>query len=126
MELSPEDIRKDKGKIVPHNFIIYIFFEDFCNTCNPYKTEIADLCDACKNEIGEQTISEWLDVKRILDAHDYPDMEKGRAMLPNVDPALMQECMERQLKFNPYYYRIMTPEEIEQAEREQEIADMQA
>lgn len=30
MELSPEDIRKDKGKIIPEKFIVYIFFEDFC------------------------------------------------------------------------------------------------
>lgn len=60
-----------------------------------------------------------------MDEHDYPDMEKGRAMLPNVDPALMQESMERQLKFNPYYYRIMTPEEIEQAEKEQELLEAQ-
>ena len=45
MELSPEDIRKDNGKVVPTNFIVYIFFEDFCQTCNPYTTEIIDLCD---------------------------------------------------------------------------------
>jgi hypothetical protein len=30
MELSPEDIRKDNGKILPDDFKIYIFFEDFC------------------------------------------------------------------------------------------------
>ena len=45
MELSPEDIRKDNGKVIPNNFIVYIFFEDFCQTCNPYTTEIIDLCD---------------------------------------------------------------------------------
>ena len=44
MELSPEDIRKDKNKVIPKDFIIYIHFEDFCNTCNPYETEIEDLC----------------------------------------------------------------------------------
>jgi len=30
MELSPEDIRKDKGKILPADFVVYIKFEDFC------------------------------------------------------------------------------------------------
>ena len=63
MELSPEDIRKDNGKIIPNDFIVYIFFEDFCSTCNPYLTEIEDLCDMCKQEIGEQTLQEWLLVK---------------------------------------------------------------
>ena len=77
------------------------------------------MCDACKNEIGEDTIKEWLEVKKIIDAHDFPDMEKGRKLLPNVDPDLMKESMERQLKFNPYYYRIMTPEEIEAVENDQ-------
>jgi len=89
MELSPEDIRKDKGKVIPNNFIVYIFFEDFCSTCNPYTTEIVDLCDTCKHEVGEQTIKEWLEVKRIVDSHDYPDKEQGHALLPNVDPDLL-------------------------------------
>jgi len=44
MELSPEDIRKDKGKILPPDFKIYIKFEDFCQKCNSYTTEIEDLC----------------------------------------------------------------------------------
>ena len=48
MELSPEDIRKDKNKIIPEDFIIYIHFEDFCEVCNPYETEIEDLCEGCK------------------------------------------------------------------------------
>ena len=30
MELSPEDIRKDKGKVIPRDFIVYIHFDDFC------------------------------------------------------------------------------------------------
>jgi hypothetical protein len=47
MELSPEDVRKDKGKIIPNDFVIYLQFEDFCQDCNPHKTEIADLCPAC-------------------------------------------------------------------------------
>lgn len=63
MELSPEDIRKDKNKVIPKDFIIYIHFEDFCNVCNPYETEIEDLCEACKNEIGDDTLNEWRLVK---------------------------------------------------------------
>ena len=30
MELSPEDIRKDKNKIIPADFMVYIFFDDIC------------------------------------------------------------------------------------------------
>lgn len=40
MELSPEDIRKDKGKIIPNDFKIFIFFDNFCSKCSPDKTEI--------------------------------------------------------------------------------------
>lgn len=36
MELSPEDIRKDKNKIIPEDFIVYIHFENVCNVCDPY------------------------------------------------------------------------------------------
>ena len=36
----------------------------------------------------------------------------------------MKESMERQLKFNPYYYRIMTPEEIEAVENDQQNQDI--
>jgi len=44
MELSPEDIRKDKNKVIPEDFMIYIHFENICDVCNPYETEIEDLC----------------------------------------------------------------------------------
>ena len=48
MELSPEDIRKDGGKYLPNNFLVYIFFDDFCDVCHPQKTEIKDLCNKCR------------------------------------------------------------------------------
>jgi hypothetical protein len=47
MELSPEDIRKDKGSILPKDFKITIFFDDFCSKCNPETTMIKDLCEEC-------------------------------------------------------------------------------
>jgi len=78
MELSPEDIRKDNGKYLPRNFIVYIFFEDFCTKCNPQETEIIDLCDRCKVQIGEQQIKEWLTVKQIVDIHTFPTLEEGQ------------------------------------------------
>jgi len=56
MDLSPEDIRKDKGKILPNDFKMYIIFSDFCSKCNPYTTEIVDLCEICKNELGPDII----------------------------------------------------------------------
>ena len=111
MELSPEDIRKDKNKIIPADFIVYIFFEDFCSDCNPYETEIEDLCDKCKNEIGEATLKEWRDVKAIMSAHDFPAEEMARRLLPDVDPDLLQRTLDTQLQFNPNYYRIHSPED---------------
>ena len=47
MELSPEDIRKDKGKVIPSDLIVHIFFEDVCDVCDPYETELDDLCPNC-------------------------------------------------------------------------------
>ena len=90
MELSPEDIRKDKGKIIPPDFIVYIHFDDICTRCSPYETEIEDLCDNCKLEIGEETLDEWRHVKQIMQAHDFPSAQLAHQMLPNVDPDLLQ------------------------------------
>ena len=53
MELSPEDIRKDKGKILPPDFVVFIKFEDFWDKCSPHTTEIDDLCNLCKTELGK-------------------------------------------------------------------------
>lgn len=72
MELSPEDIRKDK-KTLSNDFKVYIFFDDFCDKCSPYKTEIADLCENCKNELGPEILKSWTEVKEICDNHDWPN-----------------------------------------------------
>ena len=63
MELSPEDVRKDKGKIIPNDFVIYLQFEDFCQVCNPHRTEIIDLCPTCVEELGQENICSWETVK---------------------------------------------------------------
>ena len=34
MELSPEDIRKDKGKVLSPDFTVYFWFEDYCPACS--------------------------------------------------------------------------------------------
>ena len=73
MELSPEDIRKDKNRIIPEDFIMYIHFEDVCDICNPYETEIEDLCENCKAVIGQETLDEWRLVKNIMSNHDFPN-----------------------------------------------------
>ncbi len=119
MELSPEDIRKDKGKVIPDGFIVYIYFEDFCSTCNPFITEIEDLCDMCKAEIGEDTLKEWLLVKKIFQEHDFPTLAQGAELLPGVDKDVLEESLARPLRFNSNYYRIWTPEELDAAEREE-------
>lgn len=55
MELSPEDIRKDKGKILPKDFTVYLWFEDYCREgCAKLRTmDLHKLCSACKKIIGE-------------------------------------------------------------------------
>lgn len=88
MELSPEDIRKDKGSIIPNNFKIIIFFDDFCPTCNSETTEIVDLCARCKQELGEEEINDWLRTKEILDQHDFPDRARSEQVLKTVKPEL--------------------------------------
>ena len=85
MQLSPEDIRKDKGKILDNEFKIYIFFDDFCFDCNPHRTEIDELCPKCAKELGPSIIQDWKDVKKIIDEHYFPSVADGRKMLPGVD-----------------------------------------
>lgn len=55
MELSPEDIRKDKGKILPKDFTVYLWFEDYCRFgCSKLRTlDLNKLCTGCKKVIGE-------------------------------------------------------------------------
>lgn len=118
MELSPEDIRKDGGKYLPHNFLVYIFFDNFCDVCNPQKTEIKDLCNKCRVQIGDQTIKEWLEVKQLIDVHSYPTEEEGKLLLPGVPQELINSTLSKKLQFNPNYYRILTTEEIEAAENQ--------
>ena len=47
MELSPQSICDDKGEKLPNDFIIYIFFEDYCKKCDPMTTQVLDLCEDC-------------------------------------------------------------------------------
>jgi hypothetical protein len=89
--LSPEDIRKDKGKILDKDFKIYIFFDDYCFDCNPHRTEIVDLCAKCKKELGPEILQQWTEVKAICDSHFFPTMEQGRRMLPGVPDEIIQK-----------------------------------
>lgn len=57
MELSPEDIRKDKDKKIKKNFKVKLYFKDFCKTCKPHLTEVHELCPACVAEMGSDTIN---------------------------------------------------------------------
>lgn len=84
MQLSPEDIRKDKGKMIPEDFKVYVFFDDFCIDCNPHRTEIEELCEKCRHELGPDIISQWREVKQLTDHHDFPSVEQGRKLLAGV------------------------------------------
>ena len=112
MELSPEDIRKDGGKILPQDFRIYIFFDDFCTVCNPYETELEDLCEMCKNEIGPEILKQWFDVREICLKHNFPSMLDGQRLLPFDDQDVIRDLLSRRLQFNPDYYRIQNPKEL--------------
>lgn len=105
MELSPEDIRKDKGKQIPTDFKVFIFFDNFCNKCTPEGTEIEDLCESCRKELGPEIIRDWIGVRDIIYNHDNPDRKAAEKMLPGVDPVLEKETLGRKLLFNPVYYR---------------------
>lgn len=52
-----------------------------------------------------------------MSEHDFPNAEIAHKMLPNVDPELMQNNLNKELQFNPNYYRIHSPQEIAEAER---------
>jgi hypothetical protein len=67
MELSPEDIRKDKDRILPKDFKITIFFDDFCTVCNSEVTKIAELCETCQHTMGQTEINDWIRTTEILD-----------------------------------------------------------
>lgn len=116
MELSPEDIRKDKGKILPQDFKIYIFFDNFCDTCRPEKTEIEDLCTACKQELGPSIIHEWITVRDIIYKHDYPNRSDAEKMLFGVNPELEKTTLAQPLQFNPDYYRFWNETELNKTE----------
>ena len=119
MELSPEDIRKDKGKVIPNDFVLYLQFEDFCQVCDPHKTEIDELCDSCVTELGSENINAWQCVKKITDSHSYPTLEQGKQYLPGVDLQRYDELLKTELKFNTDYYRIVDLTKLNQEEKEE-------
>lgn len=112
MELSPEDIRKDKGKTIPNDFKVYIFFDNFCDKCKPESTEIEDMCDTCKTEIGPSLLNDWIEVRNIIYEHDNPDREIAEKLLPGVDPVLEANTLKTKLQFNPDYYRFWNEFEL--------------
>jgi hypothetical protein len=67
----------------------------------------------CKTELGKETIQNWLDVKQIADAHDYPSVDEGRRLTQNVKQELIDDLLSRQLQFNPNYYKIEKPPKAE-------------
>lgn len=45
LQLSPEDIRKQK--ILPDDLKVHFVFENFCEKCDSFRTQIDDLCKRC-------------------------------------------------------------------------------
>jgi len=89
MELSPEDIRKDKDKKISRGFKLKLYFKDFCKKCNPITTPIANLCPACVAEMGPATLNQWKSVTAIMNRHDFPTLEKGAELVPFDEPDKM-------------------------------------
>ena len=74
-QLSPEKIKKPKHKAVYHEEMeVYVFFDNFCFNCDPFRTEISDLCPTCNDVIGVEVINQWKKVRQILSEHDYPSV----------------------------------------------------
>ena len=94
LELSPEDIRKDKGSIIPNNFKLTMFFDDFCQTCNPETTEIEDLCKRCQEELGPEEIDDWLRTREILRNHEFPDRRRCEEVFKGVDSEIEKRHLE--------------------------------
>ena len=99
---------------------MYIIFRDFCEKCNPYTTEIADLCKNCVTELGDEIISEWQQVKQIVSCHFFPNTTLGKELLPGVDEKIYDDLLKEKLQFNPNYYRIKDLSKVEQTEAEEE------
>lgn len=115
MELSPEDIRKDKNSILPQDFSITIFFDDFCTTCNSERTPILELCDACKQQLGEAEINDWLRTTEILHAHDFPDRITCQKILKPISDELEAAHLAKPLQYNPEMYRYWSEEEVKKS-----------
>ena len=56
-EISPEKVKKKK--ILPDDFMMYIWLEDFCKVCDPYKTTLDELCKECISELGTNELFRW-------------------------------------------------------------------
>ena len=48
--------------------------------------------------------------------HDFPSRELAREILYGVKPQTIKEAEGIELKFNPDYYRILTREEVDEAD----------
>ncbi len=79
----------------------------------------------CKDELGPEILKMWREVKEICDNHDYPSLLEGQQLLPDVDQDYLRETLEKNLQFNPDYYRItnlMYPGQGEPLEKSKEAS----
>jgi len=107
------------NKIILPDFKINLFFDDFCLDCNPHTTELVDLCEKCKNELGPTILQQWAEVKSICDDHTYPKVEQGRKMLSGVPEDHINKLLSTQLQFNPDYYRILDLTTVEEESKDE-------
>ena len=111
LELSPQSICKDEGKTIPNDFMIFIFFEDYCAKCDPETTKVLDLCENCMDQLEMDVLKDWIAMNQQMVTYEDPNY--------SIDPikSVVEKAMGVQLKFNPDYYRILTKAEAaEQSE----------
>jgi hypothetical protein len=82
--------------VLPHDFKIIIFFDDFCDICKSESTEI--------------------EIREVLNQHDFPDRKRSEQVLKGTDPELEEKHLKTNLQFNPELYRYWSEEEIKKAE----------
>ena len=115
MEVSPKKILKNKE--IPAAFMIIIRFEDVCNTCDPLRTTVYELCENCLQMISEQEVTDWHQTAALRLSSQPLTEEELKEDRNGLDVDYLAQAKEVKLGFNPDYYRLLSYEELQEARR---------